>query len=315
VLIFIVRRMLAAVPVLLALSVPMFLLLHIGPADPAVLLLGESADAASLAEQRQMLGLDQPMPVQYAQWLVSVLHGDLGRSLRTHQSVTEAILARLPVTMELAVLSLTLGLLVGLPLGIFAAARPHSLVDLTSRLLGVVGVAIPTFFFGLLLILVFSLWLRVLPPSGYAPFTQDPGLNLKLMLLPTVTLGLALAATVARTTRASVLETVFFEFVLAARSKGLSERVVLLRHVVRNALLPVVTIVGLQFGALLGGAIFVEVVFALPGIGRLVVDSVFARDFPVVQGSVLFLGLMRIISSIGVDVAYATLDPRIALSD
>jgi peptide/nickel transport system permease protein len=309
---FIVGRLLAAGPVLLGVSVPVFLMLRIGPVDPVLLMLGEDADPSTIAEQRVRLGLDEPLPIQYVNWLLGVLHGDLGRSLRTHQPVLEAILTRLPITIELALLSLAIALLIGLPTGFIAATHRNSPLALLTSALTLLGIALPNFFIGLLLILLFSLWLGVLPPSGYVPILQDPTRNVELMVLPATTLGLALAATIARTTRSSVLEVLFLDFVVAARARGLSERALLLGHVARNALFPVVTVVGLQFGALLGGAVLVEVVFALPGIGRLIVDSLFARDFPVVQGAVLLLALIRIVSNFGVDVAHASLDPRAA---
>jgi peptide/nickel transport system permease protein len=308
---FIAGRVLAAVPVLLALSLAVFALLHIGPGDPAVLLLGENAEPEALALVRADLGLDQPIPVQYGRWLVNLAHGDLGKSIRTHQPVGEAILARLPVTIELGVLSMVVALAFGLPLGIVAALHRNSALDVASSSAAVLGIALPNFVLGLLLILFLSLWLGLLPPSGYAAFVLDPARNLELMVMPALTLGAALAAAIARMMRSSLLDVLRSEYITTANAKGLDQRRVLLAHAIGNALLPVVTIVGLQVGALLGGAVLTETVFALPGIGRLIVDSIFARDFPVVQGVALFLGVLRIACNLGVDIISARLDPRI----
>ena len=309
---FIAGRLLAAVPVLLALSLAVFALLHIGPGDPAVLLLGENVEPEVLALTRADLGLDQPIPVQYGRWLVNLVHGDLGRSIRTHQPVGEAILARLPVTIELGLLSMVVALAIGLPFGIVAALHRNSALDVASSSVAVLGIALPNFVLGLLLILSLSLWLGLLPPSGYAPFLLDPARNLELMVMPSLTLGAALAAAIARMMRSSLLDVLESEYITTANAKGLDHRRILLAHAIRNALLPVVTIVGLQIGALLGGAVLTETVFALPGIGRLIVDSIFARDFPVVQGVVLFLGVLRIVCNLGVDIVTGRLDPRIA---
>ncbi len=309
---FIAGRLLAAVPVLLALSLAVFALLHIGPGDPAVLLLGDNVEPEALALARADLGLDQPIPVQYGRWLVNLAHGDLGRSIRTHQPVGEAILARLPVTVELALLSMAVALALGLPIGVFAALHRNSALDVASSSVAVLGIAVPNFVLGLLLILLLSLWLGLLPPSGYAPFVLDPARNLELMLMPALTLGAAIAAAVARMMRSSLLDVLSSEYIKTANAKGLDQRRMLLAHALQNALPPVVTIVGLQVGALLGGAVLTETVFALPGIGRLIVDSIFARDFPVVQGVVLFLGVLRIVCNLSVDIVTARLDPRIA---
>jgi len=308
---FIAWRLLAAVPVVLALSLAVFALLHIGPGDPAVLLLGDNVEPEALALARADLGLDQPTPVQKGRWLVNLAHGDLGRSIRTHQPVGEAILARLPVTVELALLSMAVALALGLPIGVFAALHRNSALDVASSSVAVLGIAVPNFVLGLLLILLLSLWLGLLPPSGYASFVLDPVRNLELMLMPALTLGAALAAAVARMMRSSLLDVLSSEYIKTANAKGLDQRRMLLAHALQNALPPVVTIVGLQVGALFGGAVLTETVFALPGIGRLIVDSIFARDFPVVQGVVLFLGVLRIVCNLSVDVVTARLDPRI----
>ena len=299
---------------LVILSVGVFLMLHLTPGDPVQIMLGQDADPQSVSALRAELGLDQPLPVQYVRWVGNLLRGDLGRSIRTHQPVMEAITSRLPVTLELSIVSLVVSLAIGLPAGVVAATRRNTPLDLASTGLALAGVSLPSFFLGILLILVFALGLRWVPPSGYTPLGQDPLMNLKQMAMPALALGAALAGIVARLTRSSLLDVLGAEYMRSARAKGLSESAAVVRHGLKNALLPVVTVVGLQVGALLGGAILIETIFALPGIGRLAVDSIFARDFPIVQGVVLFLALVRILSNLLADLLYARLDPRIALA-
>jgi len=309
---FIVGRLLGTVPVLFFLSIAIFLMLQLTPGDPVKLMLGEDADEQTVAALREELGLDRPLAVQYFFWLGNVLQGDLGRSIRTRQPVLEAIVSRLPVTLELSFLSLLVALLIGIPSGILSAIRRNSATDVASTTLALIGVSMPNFFLGILLILLFSLWLRVLPPSGYAPFAQDPVQNLKLMIMPSIALGAALAGIISRMTRSSLLEVLGADYVRTARAKGLRDRAVILGHALKNAMIPVVTVVGLQVGTLLGGAILTETIFALPGIGRLVVDNIFARDFPIVQGVILFLAVTRVLSNLVADLLYGVLDPRIS---
>jgi peptide/nickel transport system permease protein len=309
---FILGRLVATIPVLFILSIVIFLMLHLTPGDPVKLMLGEDATPEAVTALRANLGLDKPLPIQYLRWLGNALHGDLGRSIRTHQPVMEAIVSRLPVTLELTFLALVVSIAIGIPTGVIAAIRRNSTADIASTTFALIGISLPNFFLGILLILIFSLRLRVLPPSGYVPFKQDPLLNLKLMLMPAFSLGAALAGIVSRLTRSSLLEVLGADYIRTARAKGLSGTGVIFRHALKNALIPVVTVVGLQTGALLGGAILTETVFALPGVGRLVVDNIFARDFPVVQGVVLFLALTRILSNLLADILYARLDPRIS---
>lgn len=311
---FLGGRVLGTAPVLLILSVAVFLMLHLTPGDPVQIMLGQDADPGAIAALRVQLGLDQPLPIQYIRWVGSVARGDLGRSIRTNQPVLEAIVTRLPVTIELSVLALVLSLVTGLPAGTLAAIRRNSSVDLASTGLALMGVSLPSFFVGVLLILVFALWLRWVPPSGYTPLIQDPLMNLKQMFMPALALGAALAGIVARIMRSSLLEVLDTDYMRTARAKGLSEQESVVTHGLKNAMLPVVTVVGLQVGALLGGAILIETVFALPGIGRLAVDSIFSRDFPIVQGVVLFLALVRVACNLVADVLYAYLDPRISFA-
>jgi len=309
---FVGARLLGTLPVLFILSLGVFLMLHLTPGDPVQIMLGQDADPSSIAALRAELGLDEPLPIQYVRWVGNVVRGDLGRSVRTNQPVLEAIVTRLPVTIELSVLALVLSLAIGLPAGTLAAVRRNSSLDVASTGLALVGVSLPSFFLGILLIVVFAVWLRWVPPSGYTPVIVDPLMNLKQMFMPALALGAALAGIVARITRSSLLDVLGTDYMRTARAKGLSEQSSVVSHGLQNAMLPVVTVVGLQVGALLGGAILVEYIFALPGIGRLVVDSIFARDFPIVQGVVLFLALVRVISNLVADVLYARLDPRIS---
>lgn len=311
---YIARRLLQMVPVLFIVSLIVFSLLHLTPGDPAISMLGEEASPESVAALRNELGLDEPLPVQYVKWLSSVLQGDLGRSIRSNQPVSEAIADRLPVTVELAVLSILISLIIAIPAGVVAAMRRNSPLDTTTTTVALLGVSLPNFFLAILLIFLFSLKLRWLPPIGYTPFFDDPVDSLKKMIMPALTLGTALSAIVMRMMRSSLLEVLDQDFVRTARAKGLNEAKVVRRHAMRNALIPVVTVVGLQVGGLLGGAIITETIFVLPGIGRLLVDSIFQRDFPLVQGVVLFASLAFLLANLGVDLIYAVLDPRIRYS-
>lgn len=308
---YIMRRLLGMVPVLLLVSVLVFSLLHLTPGDPAQSILGEEATPEAIAALRAKLGLDQPLPVQYVRWLGSTLRGDLGRSIRSNQPVSEAIVEKLPVTIELALLAMLVSLTIAIPAGIISAMRRNSAVDALSTFFALLGVSLPNFFLAILLILVFSLTLGWLPPFGYQPLTEGIGGNLLRMILPAVTLGTALAAIVTRMMRSSLLEVLDQDYIRTARAKGLREGRMVRAHALKNALMPVVTIVGLQIGGLLGGAIITESIFVLPGIGRLLVDSIFQRDFPLVQGVVLFVSLAFLFSNFAVDLMYAYLDPRI----
>jgi peptide/nickel transport system permease protein len=308
---FILHRALATVPVLFLLSLIVFSLIHLIPGDPVQIMLGEENDPHALQALRRELGLDRPIVEQFLRWLWRLLQGDFGRSLRSHQPVLEAIGERLPVTIELTVLAMLISLSIALPAGVISALRRNSVLDVLSTMTALTGVSIPNFFLGILLIVAFAQELQWLPSSGYVSPQESLALNLKTMLLPAVTLGTGLAAIVMRMTRSSLLEVLRHDYVLTARAKGLAESGVVLRHALKNALLPVTTILGLQMGTLLGGAVLTETIFALPGLGRLVVDSIFARDFPIVQGVILFLALTRITCNFVVDITYALLDPRI----
>jgi peptide/nickel transport system permease protein len=312
--VYILRRLLAMIPVLILVSLIVFSLIHLTPGDPALAMLGEEATPQNVATLRAKLGLDQPLPIQYLKWLGSVVQGDLGRSIRSNQPVSEAIAERLPVTLELAVLAMVISLLIAIPAGIIAAMRRNSALDGASTVLALLGVSLPNFFLAILLVYLFAVQLRWLPPFGFTAMSKDLGANLKGMILPAITLGTALAAIVTRRMRSSLLEVLDQDYIRTARAKGLTEARMVRFHALKNALMPVVTIVGLQIGGLLGGAIITEQIFVLPGIGRLLVDSIFQRDFPLIQGVVLFVSLAFLFSNLAVDLAYAYLDPRIRYS-
>ena len=299
------------VPVLVLVSVVIFMIIHLTPGDPVLVMLGEEASPEARDRLREELGLNAPLPVQYVLWAGRVVRGDLGHSIRTHQPVSEAILQRLPVTIELSLAAMLVSLSIALPAGIISALRRNTAADIGSSILALLGVSVPNFFLAILLIYVFALNLRWLPPIGFTPIIQDFGANLRGLIMPAVTLGTALAAVTTRQMRGSLLEVLGNDYIRTAWAKGLREGLVIQRHALKNALIPVITVVGLQMGNLLGSAIITETIFALPGVGRMVVDSIFQRDFPMVQGIVLYLALIFLVINLLVDMTYAYLDPRI----
>jgi len=309
---FVARRLLATVPLLFFVSLVVFSFVHVLPGDPAVLFLGEEATPETLAKFRTRLGFDRPLVTQYVEWLGRALRGDLGRSLRTNQPVTEAILQRLPVTLELLGAALAVSLAIAIPAGIVSAVKRNSGVDLASTVFALIGFSLPNFWLGLILIYVFALLLRWLPPSGFAPLPAVAD-NARSLILPALTLGTALAALITRQLRSGMLEVLRQDYVRTAQAKGLGQGVVVAKHALKNALIAVVTVIGLQIGGLLGNTIITESLFALPGVGRLMIDAVFSRDFFIVQGVVLFLAVGYVLSNLIVDVLYSYLDPRIRL--
>ena len=309
---FVARRLLATVPLLFFVSLVVFSFVHVLPGDPAVLFLGEEATPETLAKFRTRLGFDRPLVTQYVEWLGRALRGDLGRSLRTNQPVTEAILQRLPVTLELLGAALAVSLAIAIPAGIVSAVKRNSGVDLVSTVFALIGFSLPNFWLGLILIYVFALLLRWLPPSGFAPLPAVAD-NARSLILPALTLGTALAALITRQLRSGMLEVLRQDYVRTAQAKGLGQGVVVAKHALKNALIAVVTVIGLQIGGLLGNTIITESLFALPGVGRLMIDAVFSRDFFIVQGVVLFLAVGYVLSNLIVDVLYSYLDPRIRL--
>lgn len=308
---YIAQKLLATIPVMLLVSAGVFLLLQLIPGDPVSAMLGENATPEAYASLRRELGLDRPLPEQYIRWLGRVLTGDLGRSIRSGQPIAAALGNAIAPTAQLTVLALLFAVVVGLPAGIIAAVRPGSLPDVLLNLIALIGVSMPTFWSGLLLIFLFSLGLGWLPPSGYASFSQSPVESLKFMILPMIALGSTVAAVVMRQTRASMVEVLSNDYIRTAYSKGLVEHWVILRHALWNALIPVITVVGLTGGLLLGGAVITETIFAIPGLGRVIVTAIFERDFPTVQAGALLIATTVIMMNLAVDVLYAYVDPRV----
>jgi peptide/nickel transport system permease protein len=308
---FLLRRLFTTLLVLLGVSFVVFMIIHLVPGDPVRIMLGLQADQAKVEEIRRMMGFDRPLIVQYGDWLWSALHGDLGESFITGASVGQAVAERLPATLSLALAALIIALVIALPAGVISALRPGSLIDYVAMFFSQIGVSLPDFWLGILLILVFSLGLGWLPPSGYASPFEDFGDWLRHLILPALTIGLITASILTRFIRSAVLEVLHANYVRTARAKGLPERRVINRHVMLNAAIPIVTIVGLQMASLLGGVIIVEVIFAWPGLGRLALDAVVRRDYPMVQGAVLLVALTFAVVNVLVDLLYAYLDPRI----
>jgi peptide/nickel transport system permease protein len=309
---YIARRLVLMLPVAFLVSVVVFLLVHVSSVDPALIILGEEANPQAVAALHRELGLDQPLPVQYGIWIGHVVRGDLGRSIQTHQPVLEAIGERLPATLELGFAALTWGLLVAIPLGTIAAVRRGGLLDLVATGFTVAGVSLPTFFIGVLLILFGGVLLRVFPVGGFVPFGQSVPDNLDHLVMPALTLGTLSAATNMRFTRSSMIEVLGQDYIRTARAKGASWRRVVAGHALKNALVPVVTVVGIQVGAILEGALVTESVFSWPGVGKLAVDGIFNHDYPVIQGIVLCSALSYMFANLVVDAVYAWLDPRIS---
>jgi peptide/nickel transport system permease protein len=280
------------------------------PGDPALIITGEQRDPEVIAYIREQYRLDDPVPVQYLAWLGQVLRGDLGQSIRTNQPVTELILQKLPVTVELAFLSMLIALLIALPISVISAVRKNTVIDHAGTLFALSGLSLPNFWLGIMLILLFSVQWNLLPASGYVEFSRDPLGNLQRMIMPAFVLGTGLAAVLMRQLRSSMLDVLKQDYVRTAQAKGLLKRRVVLRHALRNALIPVITIF-VQMGALLSGAVLTEQVFTIPGFGKLVVDAVFNRDYAVVQGVVLFSSAAYIFINLLVDIAYALVNPRI----
>jgi len=291
------------VPVLVGVSVLVFLMLHLTPGDPARLVAGPDATPTQVDEIRHALGLDQPLYRQYYVYMVRLAHGDLGQSIVTHDAVTDELAPRFAATAQLSGAAMLVAIVVGMSFGIISATRQYSVVDNLMSVLSLVGLSTPAYWLGLMLILLFSLHFRWLPAAGAG--------GIQHLILPTITLAMFAMATVARMTRGSMLDVLNQEFVQTARAKGLRERVVIIRHALKNALIPVITVVGLQVGQLLSGAVLTETVFAWPGIGRFMVDSIQARDFPIVQGGVLLTATTFVVVNLLVDLLYGVVDPRI----
>lgn len=309
---YIVRRLLLTIPALLAMSFLVFLIVRLVPGDPAQAILGMYATPESVTALRAQLHLDDPILVQYLRWLGDIVRGDLGTDYQTGEAISTKLLERLPVTIQLTFFAMLFSALVAIPLGV-AAARRGGTADVGASTLGFLGISIPDFWLGVMLILVFALYLGWLPSFGYIPISESVWGNLRHMLLPALTLGLNYAAVLTRTTRGAVLEVLDRPFVTTARAKGLREYRVMSGHVLKNASVPIITVMGLQTGYAIGGAVIIEQVFSLPGVGRLTLDAVLTRNYPLIQGSVLLITLLFMIINILTDVINAVIDPRARL--
>lgn len=312
---YIVQRVLFMIPVALLVSFVTFMLIHLIPGDPARVLLGESATPQTVAALQHQLGLDKPLPQQFVLWLGQAMQGNLGASIQLQQPVSQALFQRLPVTLELGLASLLFSLALAVPLGVYSATHRNGWLEWLVNISSLVGTAIPNFVLALLLIFVFAVALRFFPPGGYAPFTDDPASNLRDLILPMVALGTGTVAVNLRQISASMSEVLAQDYVRTAYAKGLSARRVNYVHALRNSLIPLLTIVGLQIGAILGGAFVVETIFLWPGVGKLAIDSIFAKDYPVVQGVVLLAAFSYMLVNLLVDISYVFLDPRIRLTN
>ena len=309
---YILRRVVLMVPVAFLVTIIIFLLVRLAPGDPVLTYAGEERDPEQLAKIRESLGLDQPWPVQYGLWIGRAVQGDLGRSIRTKQPVAEAIRERLGATLELGLGAVILSSTVSLIVGTISALRRNSWLDILATGITLGGVSLPNFFLGLVLILLFGLAFRMFPPGGYVPFTQDPVGNLYRLFLPAVTLATASLAVNLRQVRSRMLDVLAQDYIRTARAKGLRQQAVIVGHALKNALIPVVTLVGLQIGAVVEGALITETIFFWPGVGRLAVDSIGGRDYPVVQAIVLVSALSFMLTTLLVDILYGWLDPRIS---
>lgn len=308
---YIIRRLIALLPVLLIVATVGFFLIYLTPGDPASVMLGPDATTEQVEDLRRLMGLDRPLIVQLARWYVRTLQGDLGYSIFLQRPVRQAIFERLEPTVLLTLMALTVAIAIGIPAGVVAAVRRNTWVDQAAMGVALIGVSVPSFWMGLNLILLFSVYLGLFPVAGYVPLHQAVAGAIRSLVLPAVTLGIGASALIARMTRSSMLEVLGQDYIRTARAKGNLEQVVIYHHALRNAMIPTLTVIGLALGGLLAGAIVTETVFALPGVGRLVISSVMRRDYPVVQGILMFVASSYVLVNLLIDVLYVYLDPRI----
>jgi peptide/nickel transport system permease protein len=308
---YLVKRLLSVIPTVFGISLVVFFMIHLVPGDAVDVLLGTSQTPESAEALRTLFGLDQPLHEQYLTWLGHLIRGDFGTSLRTGQTVIHMIWVRFPITLELAVAAMLVSLLIAIPAGIIAALKPNTLIDYVLTVLSFLGLSTPSFWLGTLLIILFAIVIPVLPPAGFVSLREDPAQNLKSLILPAFTLGTGLAAVVMRMTRAALLDVIRQDYIKTAQAKGLRERAVVLHHALKNAFIPVLTTIGLQVGYLLGGTVIIEQIFSWPGVGRLTLDAVLQRDYPLVQGTVMLFAFGFIVVNIVVDVLYAVFNPQI----
>ncbi len=310
---YILKRVLSLIPVLFVVSVAIFLIVHITPGEPAAVILGLEATEDQVQELREEMGLNLPIYEQYFNWVTDVIHGDLGNSYFMKEPVTEAIMKHLEPTLSLAILGEIVALILAIPVGIIAAYRRGSAIDQSLMVISLLGMAVPSFLLGLLLMLLVGVHLQWLPVAGYEPIQEGLWEHIKYLILPAISLGAIQAALVARMTRSSMLEVLNTNFIKTARSKGVKEYKVVIKHALRNAFLPILTVIGQSFGTLVTGAVVVETIFNLPGIGQLIINSIERRDFAVIQGVVLFVTLVYVLINLIVDLLYGVIDPRVRL--
>lgn len=310
---FLLKRFGLMIVVMFIVSVVVFSLVHLLPGDPALTMLGQEATDQAVKALREQLGLNQPLYIQYLNWVSGVLQGDLGYSIQDHSAVIEILKNKIPVTLQLTLMSFIIAILIALPPGILSATRKGTWWDYSSTMFALSGVSLPSFWLGILLIYVFAVSLGWLPPSGYVPPSENLWRSVVLLLLPAITLGTRLSAELMRMIRSSLLEVLESDYIRTGYAKGLLERSVVFGHALKNAMIPVITVSGLQLTTFFGGAVIVETIFAVPGIGQLLVDSILTRDYPVVQGTVLFMAFSVVIVNFLIDILYSLLDPRISL--
>jgi peptide/nickel transport system permease protein len=308
---YLIQRLAISAITLVLISLIVFTGVRLIPGDPARVMAGTDADEAGLAEIRAKYGLNDPIPVQYLRWVGLALRGDLGESIRTRESVVKTVARKLPITVELACFAILIALTIAIPVGVLSAVRRNTFWDYLANGLSLCGLSVPSFWLGIMLILLLSVRLGWLPASGFVSLLQEPVANLQRMIMPAFVLGTALAAVLMRQTRNSMIEVLSADYIRTAYSKGLAGRAVVFRHAIRNGLIPVVTILGLQTGALMSGAVVTEQIFVVPGFGRLIVEAVFTRDYPLVQGVVLITASSYVLINLLVDMSYTLLDPRI----
>lgn len=306
-----IKRLVVAVPIIFGMSVVVFAILRLVPGDPARAVLGLNATPDLVAQMRRTYHLDEPIHVQYLLWVAGIMHGNFGVDYRSDQPITQLLMQALPVTLELVILALPLAIILAVPLGVLAAVRQGRPIDKVAQGFSLVGISVPDFWLGIVLILVFSLMLGLFPSSGFTPFMQDPVQNLRDMLLPSLALAAGLAAVLTRVTRAAMLDVLRQDFIRFIRAKGIKERNVISRHALRNAAIPIVTVIGMQAGYLVGGTIVIEQIFALPGIGSLLLNATLSRNYPIVQASVLILGVTFVLCNLVADLLYIALNPRL----
>lgn len=312
---YIIRRFLLLVPVMLIVGIVVFTLVHLTPGDPAAVILGPDATTEQVERLREQLGLNEPFYIQFVDWITGVARGDLGRSLYLDVPVSQALIDRAQPTFTLMIYSLSISILIGVPVGVLSAIKANSLFDRFAMMFAISGVAVPNFVLGILLIMLFAVYLRILPSQGYVGLVEDPIGHFQRMIMPSFALGFSSAALLARLVRSSMLDVMKEDYVRTALAKGVGFRTVVTRHALRNALIPAVTVIGYSIGALLGGAVVTETVFGLPGMGRLVVTSVGRRDFPVIQGAVMLIAAFYVLTNLLVDILYVYIDPRIRYGD